>query len=160
MPSTAALQLHLDQQRAGGAGHALDGGVAFLRRRIRIESYASGNAGGGIPCGRRRRHGGCRRRRRCRGDVADHRIDHCEQPLLRRLRRIVVQRHRADLGNALHALHRRMLAQQDLEDVAALGLLHQGRRDEPDAAREAMDDAEMLHGLGAGNGTGLAMDLR
>jgi hypothetical protein len=29
-----ALQAHFDQQRAGGAGHAFDRGVAFLRRAV------------------------------------------------------------------------------------------------------------------------------
>jgi hypothetical protein len=65
---------------------------------------------------------------------------------LRKLRRIVMQRHRADLRHAFHVLHRAVLAQQDFEDVAALGLLHQRRRDEPHAARQAMDDAEVFHG--------------
>jgi hypothetical protein len=39
-----------------------------------------------------------------------------------------------------------MLAQQDFEDVAALDLPGQRRRDETDAARETMNDAKILHG--------------
>jgi hypothetical protein len=145
-----ALQAHLDQQRAGGAGHAFDRGVAFLSGAI------------DRTCGGRR----CRLGRGRGGDVADHGIDHGQQAFFGKLHGVEVQRHRSDLRHGAHVLHRAVLAQQDFEDVAALGLLHQRRRYQPHAAREAMDDAEVVHDGSAGVGVtaslaaSAAMDLR
>jgi hypothetical protein len=117
-------------------------------------SDAFGKVGAGIACGRHRRA----------GDIADHGIDHGEQALFGQQRGIEMNRHRADLRHAFHMLHRGVLAQQDFEDVAALGLLLQRRRQQAQAARQAMDDAGVLHGVAGSPGftttAGAEIDLR
>jgi hypothetical protein len=108
-----------------------------------------------------------------RGDIADNGIDHRQQALFGQGHWIAPQgdflrgeiyRHRADLRHALHMLHRAVLAQQDFEDVAALGLLLQRRRQQAQAARQAMDDAGVLHGVAGSPGftttAGAEIDLR
>jgi hypothetical protein len=87
-----------------------------------------------------------------RGDIADHGIDHGQQARFGQGHGIEMNRHRADLRHALHMLHRAVLAQQDFEDVAALGLLLQRRRQQAQAARQAMDDAGVLHGVAGSPG--------
>jgi hypothetical protein len=109
---------------------------------------------------------GWKSRRRRSGDIADHGIDHGQQAFFAQLLGRVVQGHRSDAGHAAHILHRPMLAQQDFQYVAALGLLHQRRRQQADTAREAMGDAEIFHDCTAGTGTAAgfaasaAIDLR
>ena len=124
-----AFEREFDQRGAGSAGHAFDGREAFLRRAFRNESrcWRDGTFA------------------RCARQVADHRVDQRDEARFGQSGRVVLDRHRADLLNGAHVANRGMLAQQDLDQVAALGLFDERRRDEPDAPGQAMDDAEMFH---------------
>jgi hypothetical protein len=122
-----ALELHLDQQRAGGAAHAFDGHRTFADRAVDRHH--------------RRFH------LRCRQQVAEDGIERRQQARFRQRGRVVAHGQRADLGHHRHLLDRRMLAQQDLQDVAAFQFADQRRRDDANAPDQTMGDPEMLHWL-------------
>lgn len=66
--------------------------------------------------------------------VAEYGIERCQQAFLGQGERVEADGQRADVGYDGDVLHRRVLAQQDFQDVAAFSLLDERRCNDPDAA--------------------------
>ena len=122
-----AFQFHLDQQRAGGAAHPFDRHRALADRAVD------------------RRHR--RFHFRCRQQVAENGVERRQQARLRQRGGVVAHGQRTDFRHHADIAHRRMLAQQDFQDVATLLLADQRRRDDANAPDQTMGDPEMLHWL-------------